>query len=616
MRHLLFSFLVIVTLPAFAQQITVASDGSGRFETVQAALDAVPLNNKKPVTIFIRNGIYKEKLHLDSAKNFVTLVGEDKYRTILTYDDHTGKKASDGQVINTRTSWSFLVKADHFTAINITFRNDAGFTAGQAVAVESDGDRAVFRDCRFIGNQDVLFTNNENSRQLFTNCYIEGTTDFIFGSSTVWFEDCHIHSKKESHVTAASTPASHKFGYVFNNCILTGDTTLNHVSLGRPWRPYAAVVYMHCYIGRHIRKEGWSNWNNTDNYKTTRYAEFENYGPSSEQGLRVSWAKQLSVQEAGAYTMANVLGKGTETKNDQNWFMNISAEKFNGSLFSNKEPEVIPLYTKVPNAKPVADRESSVFSDNVTRISNVSNPTLTIYKPDKPNGRSVIICPGGGYAILAFDKEGTRVAEVFNSWGITAFVLKYRLPDDSYCIDRSLAPLQDAQQAIRLVRQHAQEWGLEAGKIGIMGFSAGGHLASTATTHFNFRADASNEDTTSVRPDFAVLIYPVISFDSTIMHRGSRNNLVGENASREKSAFFSNELQVSPATPPVFLVHAGDDGAVPVENSIRFYQACIKNKVPAEMHLYPHGGHGFGMYNTTTTDNWMERLHHWLNGLK
>jgi acetyl esterase/lipase len=195
-------------------------------------------------------------------------------------------------------------------------------------------------------------------------------------------------------------------------------------------------------------------------------------------------------------------------------------------------------------------------------------------------------------------------------------VLKSRLPDDSLQYNRSLAPLQDAQEAIRYVRRHAKEWKIAADKIGIMGFSAGGHLASTAATHFTFKADQSNTDTTSCRPDFAVLIYPVISFDSSFTHKGSRNNLVGAQAPEEQIRFFSNELQVTAKTPPSFLVHAGDDGAVPAENSIRYYQACIKNKVPAELHLYPAGGHGFGMYNKTTNDSWLERLRNWLQTVK
>lgn len=289
-----------------AQQITVAQDGSGKYKTVQEALNAVPYNNKKALTIFIKNGIYKEKLFLDSTKSFITIIGEDKFNTVFTYDDHAGKLSPKGDTINTRTSWSFKILADNFTAKNITFQNDAGFVAGQAVAVESDGDQAIFTDCRFIGFQDVLFTNSEKSRQYYKNCYIEGTTDFIFGNATVWFEQCHIHSKKNSHITAASTEKEKKYGYIFNDCILTGDTTLHNVSLGRPWRPFAAVTYIHCFIGEHIRAEGWSNWNNTENYKTARYAEYKNYGPSADSAKRLNWSKQLADEEAKMYTLKNV----------------------------------------------------------------------------------------------------------------------------------------------------------------------------------------------------------------------------------------------------------------------------------------------------------------------
>ncbi|MEO5562826.1 MAG: pectinesterase family protein [Chitinophagaceae bacterium] len=304
--HLVIFLTVLMPASSQVKKIIVAQDGTGNYKTVQAALDAVPLNNKKPVSIYVRAGIYQEKLHLDSSKNFVTLEGEDKFTTILTYNDHTGKISPKGDTINTRTSWSFLIKADNFSATNITFQNDAGFTAGQAVAVESDGDKAIFKNCRFIGNQDILFTNNEKSRQYYENCYIEGTTDFIFGSSTVWFQQCHIHSKKNSHVTAASTPQSHPYGYIFYDCVLTGDTSLHNVSLGRPWRPYGSVTYLHCFMGQHIKPEGWSNWNTTEYYKTARYSEFDNYGPSSEPQKRVPWSHHLNAEEAKKITLENV----------------------------------------------------------------------------------------------------------------------------------------------------------------------------------------------------------------------------------------------------------------------------------------------------------------------
>lgn len=309
MKRLIVSAIIIINFNhAYSQEeIVVAQDGSGKYTTVQQALNAVPLHNKKPVSIFIKNGIYKEKLHLDFTKNFVTIIGQDNFKTILTYDDHTGKVTRDGDTVNTKSSYSFLIKANDFTAKNITIQNDAGFTAGQAVALESDGDKAQFYNCRFVGYQDVLFTNNENSRQYYKDCHIEGTTDFIFGSSTVWFEHCHIHSKKNSHITAASTPQQHQFGYVFNDCVLTADTSLHQVSLGRPWRHYASVAYIHCFMGAHIKPDGWSNWNKTENYKTTRYAEYENYGPGAQAANRVTWSQQLTNDEIKKYTIKNVL---------------------------------------------------------------------------------------------------------------------------------------------------------------------------------------------------------------------------------------------------------------------------------------------------------------------
>lgn len=293
--------------------LVVAQDGSGNYGSVQAALDAIPPHNTAPITIFIRNGFYREKLQLDSTRDFVTLIGEDVCNTILTYDDHPGKLSPQGDSIDTRSSYSFRIKGNDFSARDITFRNDAGFSAGQAVAVEVQGDKARFINCRIIGNQDILFLNSEKSRQYYQDCYIEGTTDFIFGAATAWFEACHIHSKKNSHVTAASTPQDHPYGFIFHDCMLTGDTAIHNASLGRPWRAYANVNYIHCYIANFIRPEGWSNWNNTDNYKTTRYAEYLNYGPGADTTSRVSWSHQLTKQEVQQMTLKNIFGDWNPT---------------------------------------------------------------------------------------------------------------------------------------------------------------------------------------------------------------------------------------------------------------------------------------------------------------
>ncbi|MCB0643671.1 MAG: alpha/beta hydrolase [Phaeodactylibacter sp.] len=274
----------------------------------------------------------------------------------------------------------------------------------------------------------------------------------------------------------------------------------------------------------------------------------------------------------------------------------------------------IPLYHgAIPNARPVPDPERTESREVGGRaVFDTAIPTLTVFRPQQPNGKAVIICPGGGYAKTALDKEGMWVAEILLEEGITAFVLKYRIPQDLTNVDRSLAPLQDAQQAIRRVRKEAATYGIDPNKIGIMGFSAGGHLAASAATHFQKPADFTELDTTSLRPDFVALIYPVISFTEELTHRGSRNNLIGTNPSEAMISHWSAEQQVGPNTPPAFLVHAADDRSVPVGNSLAFYTACLQHGVPVEMHLYPAGGHGFGLNNPTTEDVWMDRLRNWL----
>ena len=278
---------------------------------------------------------------------------------------------------------------------------------------------------------------------------------------------------------------------------------------------------------------------------------------------------------------------------------------------------IIPLYKdSIPNSKPSPNEESSTYEgeNKILIVHNVSRPSLTVFlqPKEKASGAAVIICPGGGYSILAASHEGYDVAKKLNEMGVAAFVLKYRIPDDKTMLNKEIGPLQDAQRAIQIVREEAVEWNINPSRIGILGFSAGGHLASTAGTHFN-KAVIENKNNTSLRPDFMVLVYPVISFTDSIGHIGSRDNLLGKNPSEEKIRAYSGELQVVANTPPAFLVHAGNDDVVKVQNSIRFYEAEQKNNIPAELHIYPKGGHGFGMNNPTTKDLWMERLKNWLD---
>ncbi|WP_077921318.1 alpha/beta hydrolase [Spirosoma sp. 209] len=275
------------------------------------------------------------------------------------------------------------------------------------------------------------------------------------------------------------------------------------------------------------------------------------------------------------------------------------------SLTANAQ-EIIPLYTgAVPNSKASDVQESAERG----MFRGVTKPTLEYFKPaaDKASGTAVIIIPGGGYSVVVYNGEGVGTAKALAEKGIAAFVLKYRLPSDAIMTDKKIGPLQDAQQAIKLVRENATKWGIDPAKVGIMGFSAGGHLASTAATHFE-KAYVDNTSNTSLRPDFQILVYPVISMRDSLTHGGSRDALLGKNASRQDVELFSNELQVRANTPPTYLTHAADDKLVDVDNSIMYFETLRRQKVPVEMHVYPKGDHGFVFRHP----GWMDPLFAWM----
>jgi acetyl esterase/lipase len=281
------------------------------------------------------------------------------------------------------------------------------------------------------------------------------------------------------------------------------------------------------------------------------------------------------------------------------------------TILAQKEMRLYPGV--IPNSKAVDNEQQQVANELVDSLtSRVSVPTLTIYQPEKGNGTAVIICPGGGYHVLLTKREGSDVARAFNKLGVTAFVLKYRLPDDKLMTDKSSGPLQDAQQAILMVKENARLWNIDPGKVGIMGFSAGGHLASTAGTHFK-KPVIPAKDKKNIKPDFMLLINPVISFSDSIGHIGSRNNLLGEKPSPEKIKLYSNELQINKDTPPAFLVHSGADEVVSVANSLEFYKTLQKNKVTAGLHIYAVGEHGF--LSAPSFKEWFERCTYWMNAM-
>lgn len=324
----------------------VAADGNGDFKSLQEAVDSISPDNYDRIIIYLKRGVYKEKVRID--RPFISLVGENPTNTIITFDDHAKKLLPNGEPMNTFNSYSIYIGGHDFTAENITFENSAGDgrIVGQAIAAYVDADRAAFKNCRFLGCQDTLFTGplpknptplglnlihptlgsgteeyTGQVRQYYENCLIRGDIDFIFGSATAVFKSCEIivndrQERINGYITAASTFPWQKFGYVFLNCKLGGDAGPNSVYLGRPWRDFAKVAFVNCLMGEQIIPEGWHNWDKAEREKTVSFGEVLSQGPGANDLARVKWSKILSPNEAHKYTVANILN-GTDGWNPE-----------------------------------------------------------------------------------------------------------------------------------------------------------------------------------------------------------------------------------------------------------------------------------------------------------
>ncbi len=293
--------LLSVVSAAWAQErqdtIVVSRDGTGNFRTLQEAIESARAFMDYTVTIYVKNGVYKEKVIVPSWVENIDIIGEDRDKTIITYDDHANINK-----MGTFRTYTVKVEGSDITFKNLTIENNAA-QLGQAVALHTEGDRLKFINCRILGNQDTIYTGAKFTRLYFKDCYIDGTTDFIFGPSTALFENCMIHSKRNSYVTAASTPKEAKYGYVFKHCKLTAEPGVDKVYLGRPWRPYAYTLFIECELGKHIVLAGWHNWGKQSNEETARYMEYKNTGEGANASERVAWSKQLTKKEAEAVTV-------------------------------------------------------------------------------------------------------------------------------------------------------------------------------------------------------------------------------------------------------------------------------------------------------------------------
>lgn len=329
---LLFVCLFFCSMQLFSQTsnpqqyryvFTVAKDGTGDYKYIQDAIDAMRVFPLQPITLYIKNGVYNEKIELPANNTDVTFVGESVDKTIISFNDYSGRGK-----LNTFTSPTAKISGNRFVAENITFVNSAG-PVGQALALYVDADKAVFKNCRFLGNQDTIYASGENSRQLFTDCYIEGTTDFIFGPSTAVFQHCTIKAKTNSFITAANTTPGKKFGFVFLDCKIIADTSVTKVLLGRPWRATSKTVFLSCELPKQIGAEGWNNWGNAENEKTAFYAEYKNTGEGAAIGARVPWSKQLTDKEAKDYSLENIFANcNAPSPKESEWFQQIRTKTF------------------------------------------------------------------------------------------------------------------------------------------------------------------------------------------------------------------------------------------------------------------------------------------------
>lgn len=302
---------------------TVAKDGTGDFKFIQDAIDAMRVYPLAPITLYIKNGVYNEKIELPANNTDVSFIGEDVEKTIITFNDYSGRGK-----LTTFTSYTAKISGNRFYAQNITFANTAG-KVGQALALYVDADKAVFKNCKFLGNQDTIFSSGETSRQLFSDCYIEGTTDFIFGPATAVFKNCTIRALSNSYITAASTTAGKKFGFVFLDCRIEAAEGVERVYLGRPWRAYAKTVFLRCLMPSQIVAEGWHNWGNPENERTVFYGEYKNSGAGAVQINRVGWSKQLSDKDAENYNLQNIFTScNPDLPGEKDWYQQTTLKPF------------------------------------------------------------------------------------------------------------------------------------------------------------------------------------------------------------------------------------------------------------------------------------------------
>jgi pectinesterase len=512
----------------------VAADGGATFKSVQEAVMSVPSGSKtNPVIIHIKPGVYRELIYVQHEKSFFKLVGENAADTVLTYGLYAALTNFDGKPIGTFHTPSTTIDADDFTAENLTFENSAG-AAGQAVALRVDGDRTVFRNCRFLGWQDTILLNR--GRDYFENCYVAGAVDFIFGAATTWFEKCRINCLGSGYIAAASTPVDQPFGFVFSNCKINGEKPDVKTFLGRPWRDYASTIFLNCEMSDVVRAEGWNDWKKPETHTTARYAEFSSTGMGASPTTRPGWTKQLKNSEAGKITVEKVLG-GTDGWNPAS----------NPAFAANR---LNIEYGEVGGKKLLLDA----------------------HVPDGDAKFPVaIIIHGGGWT--GGDKEAD-IVPIFApvATNFAWFTINYRLAPTN----RWPACFEDVQTAIRWVKKNAAEFKGDPDRVALLGYSAGGQLATMVAT-------LTNEDT---QVQAVVGFAPPTDLVADTQRRGglekwsSMTNLLGREVLDDETLKLLREISpvnhVAPGLPPFLLIQGDADKTVACDLT-KTFQAKLKS---------------------------------------
>ncbi|HVQ36327.1 MAG TPA: pectinesterase family protein [Pyrinomonadaceae bacterium] len=581
---------------AFQADATVAPDGDGQFKSIQDAINAAPqtTSSVKPWTIRIKPGIYKENIYVQREKRFVRLVGEDAAKTILTYNLNANLPGSDGKPIGTFRTPSTVIDADDFTAENLTFENSAG-PVGQALAIRIDGDRATFRKCRFLGWQDTILANR--GRHYFEDCYIAGHVDFIFGGATVFFERCHIHCLRNGYITAASTPTEQAFGFVFSHCKITGESPEVKTYLGRPWRPFASVIFLNTEMSDVVRPVGWHNWDKPDREKTSRYAEFRNTGPGAQKAERAPWSRELSATEARNITVEKVL-RGHDGWNPVT--RAVAAER-TASAANNATGKGSKASPSTCTAKAGLRKDVEY-----TRASGESLRLDACVPDGKGPFPAVILVHGGGWTGGDKAKGVDPLFAPLTKAGVAWFSINYRHAP-KYPFPSSI---EDVESAIRWVREHAAEFNIDPRRLALVGESAGGHLVAMAAVR-------AREDT---RVAAVVPFYAPVDLLAESERRGglslSLRALLGRSFQIDEQAVkllreASPINYVHAGLPPFLILHGTADMSVLYNQSVQLQAKLKAAGVACELVTIDDGVHGMARWEATAP-SYKDKVASWI----